>query len=155
MALQEQRAQDSDSGGGLADLRGGPKYEIHGRVTIRSAGARHAELPNVERLAAVPAHCPKIAYTPKVLHFQRRVADQFTNYPGIRKHPVAVTWNESASGDAANNPPPRCTVTRRREKDIALAAGCRSQSNRLKRRYAPQCRGALNIGGKASRVHSR
>src|SRR5712671_548168 len=119
MALQAQSAQDSDSGSCLADLRGSPKYEIQRRVAIRSPGVRHAELPNVQRLAAVPAYYPKIAHSPKVRHFQWRGADQFTNHPGIRKHPIGVTWNKAAIRNAANSPSPRLTVPRRRKKGIA------------------------------------
>src|SRR6202035_3529055 len=98
--------QDSDPGRGLSDLRGRAEYQVQRGVTIWSPGARHAELPDVHRLAAVPAHCTKVAYAPKVTHFQMRLAAEFANHPGLRKTPVVVAWDEPAIRDGADSPKP-------------------------------------------------
>src|SRR5262252_1164560 len=119
MALQAQRAQDSDPRSGLADLRGGAEYQVQRPLTIWCPGASHAELPDVQRLAAVPASCTNVAHSPKVTHFQMRLAGQLANHPGLRKNPVVVAWHEPAIRDAANRPPPRLTVPWRSQKDVA------------------------------------
>ena len=177
-----QRPQNGDAGGGLADLRRVPSMRYTGALAICPTGVRHREFPNVQRLATLPTYTPEIAYAPEVPHFRRRVADQFTNHSGIRKHPVLVPWNKSALGNAANSPPSRFTVPRRREEgvargdrhhtagrclhrdrgcvarqfegaDITLAAAFCSESDPPERRYAPKCGGTFNIAGKTSASH--
>src|SRR5262249_61196517 len=101
------------------DLTGGHDDETPTCAMILSAGAFHRELADVQRLAVVPVDNPKIAYAPKVPHVQRRVADQFTDHPGIGKHAVVVTWNQSAGGNGADGRQPRLAVARRCEEDIA------------------------------------
>src|SRR5262249_13430566 len=105
-----------------------------------------------------------------------------TNHPGIREHPVLVAWNEPALGNAANSPPSRFTVPRRRAEGIARSNCHRTACRRLHRdrasvmrqfaradvtlapivrleanlpagRHAPKYGGALNIGGNASAGH--
>src|SRR6266849_5162199 len=104
MALQAQRAYDGDAGRSFTDLRRGAEYQVQRRVTIWSAGSYYAELPNVQRLAAVPMHRAKVADAAKVMHFQMRPVEQFADHPGFRKNPVVVAWNESAIRDGANRP---------------------------------------------------
>src|SRR5215468_5234571 len=133
MTLQAQRAQDSDSGRSFTDFRRGAEYQVERRVTIWLTGNRHAELPNIQRLAAVPIHRAKVAYAPEVRRFQMRPADQFADHPGFRQNPVVVAWYEPVIGDAANNPTPCCTVPWRSKKDIAWGDCHHAASGRLHR----------------------
>ena len=47
-----------------------PSKRYTGVLRSVLGGARHGELPNVQRLAAVPAHRPEIAYAPEVPLFE-------------------------------------------------------------------------------------
>src|SRR5215467_15467814 len=71
-----------------------------------------------------------------------------------RARSAGVPKKENAWTDAHHATRNRRIARQFESADIALAAACRSESNYLEWRYAPQCRGALSESRKASAVHS-
>ena len=155
------------------------EQQIHRRAGIRCGVAGYGKLPDVQRLAAVPAHGAEIAHAGRVRLFKRREAGEFADHAGIGQHAIVASRNEPAGGNGAIDPSCRLAVARSGEKgiarsnrhcpagrrfyrdrhcvgrefegaDIAFVAALRPEPDRLQERHAPQHRSTFDIGRKTA-----